>query len=131
MPALDPQLILIVGFLAIIIFFMFRNNRKRQKDAAKLQDQVVVGADVMTNFGLFGTIVAMDDEENKVDLETGPGTIVTVHRQTIGRVISPEEPIADEAAEIDAVEADAAESIEPAYGERVDPTDTTDKTSDK
>ena len=131
MPALDPQLILIVGFLAIIIFFMFRNNRKRQKDAAKLQDQVVVGADVMTNFGLFGTIVAMDDDENKVDLETGPGTIVTVHRQTIGRVISPEEPVTEEAAETDAVEADAAEAIEPAYGERVDPTDTTDKTSDK
>ena len=129
MPALDPQLILIVGFLAIIIFFMFRNNRKRQKEAAKLQDQVVVGADVMTNFGLFGTIVAMDDDENKVDLETGPGTIVTVHRQTIGRVISPEEPVTDEPTEVD--EADA-EAIEPAYGERVDPAvDTPDKTSDK
>lgn len=92
----DPQLILMVAFLAIIIFFMFRNSRKRRSDAEKLQEQVVVGADVMTNFGLFGTIVSMDEDENKVDLVTGPGTIVTVHRQTIGRVISPEEPDAEE-----------------------------------
>jgi preprotein translocase subunit YajC len=129
--ALDPQLILIVGFLAIIVFFMFRNNRKRQKDAAKLQEQVAVGADVMTNFGLFGTIVAMDDDENKVDLLTGPGTIVTVHRQTIGRVISPEEPVADEATDSDAPAVESIEASEPEFGERIDPDTATDSPNDK
>lgn len=114
---LDPQLILMVAFLAVIIFFMFRNSRKRRRDAEKLQEQVVVGADVMTNFGLFGTIVSMDEDENKVDLVTGPGTIVTVHRQTIGRVISPEEPVADELLPEAVAEAEPAA---PRFGERAE-----------
>lgn len=113
----DPQLILMVAFLAVIIFFMFRNSRKRRRDAEKLQEQVVVGADVMTNFGLFGTIVSMDEDENKVDLVTGPGTIVTVHRQTIGRVISPEEPVAEELLPEAIAEAEPAA---PRFGERAE-----------
>jgi preprotein translocase subunit YajC len=113
----DPQLILMVAFLAVIILFMFRNSRKRRREAEKLQEQVVVGADVMTNFGLFGTIVSMDEDENKVDLVTGPGTIVTVHRQTIGRVISPEEPVVKELLPEGIAEAEPAA---PRFGERAE-----------
>ena len=36
----------------------------------------------MTNFGVFGTILSIDEEENQVLLETSPGTVLTVHRQT-------------------------------------------------
>jgi preprotein translocase subunit YajC len=127
---MDIQLILIVVVLAALIFFMFRSSRKRQKDAAKLQETVVVGADVMTNFGLFGKIVSINEDDNKVEIETAPGTVVTVHRQTIGRVISPEELVEEEAieaeqdekAEHDAADLDQVDLGEPEFGERVEPT---------
>jgi preprotein translocase subunit YajC len=107
----DPFTIIMLAVLAVLIFFMFRNSRKRQADARELQTKVVPGAKVMTNFGLFGTILSIDEEENQVELESTPGTVLTVHRQTIARVV-------------DAVEATTPAAVEgePEFGERVDET---------
>ena len=71
----------------------------------------------MTNFGVFGTILSIDEDENQVLLETSPGTVLTVHRQTIARVVTPVAAVA-------ATEVTSAEG-EPEFGERVDdaPTD--------
>jgi preprotein translocase subunit YajC len=114
--AFDPLTIGMLAVLAILVFFMFRNSRKRQREASELQQKVQVGADVMTNFGVFGTILAIDDENNKVQLETTPGTVLTVHRQVVTRVIDDHD--ADNAA---ATDSDVT-STEPAYGERVEET---------
>jgi preprotein translocase subunit YajC len=114
--------------LAALIFFMFRSSRKRSRDAAALQEKVVPGASVMTNFGLFGTVVSIDTEDNKVALEIAPGTVVELHRQTVTRVVEPTEP---EESEHEAIESSTDSSAElnvdhairhesPAYGERVD-----------
>ncbi|MFE6966456.1 preprotein translocase subunit YajC [Agromyces sp. NPDC057679] len=121
----DPFTLIMLAVLAVLIFFMFRNSRKRQAEARELQSKVQVGAKVMTNFGVFGTILTMDEEENQVLLETSPGTILTVHRQTIARVVEPVEG---------ADEAPAAVEGEPEFGERVsdaaDEAPTTDETPD-
>lgn len=118
----DPFTIIMLAVLAVLIFFMFRNSRKRQAEARNLQSKVQPGAKVMTNFGVFGTILSIDEDENQVLLETSPGTVLTVHRQTIARVV---EPNADTVEESVAV----AES-DPEYGERVEeaPTDETPDT---
>jgi preprotein translocase subunit YajC len=114
---MDPFTLIMLAVLAVLIFFMFRNSRKRQADARALQSKVQAGARVMTNFGVFGTILSIDEDENQVLLETSPGTVLTVHRQTIARVVEP-------------VDADAATDVtpaegEPEFGERVEdaPTD--------
>ncbi|MBM7504925.1 preprotein translocase subunit YajC [Agromyces aurantiacus] len=107
----DPFTIIMLAVLAVLIFFMFRNSRKRQADMRDLQSKIVPGAKVMTNFGLFGTILAIDEEENRVELKAGPGTVLTVHRQTIARVVD----AADETAASTAVV-----EGEPEFGERVD-----------
>ena len=112
----DPFTIIMLAVLAVLIFFMFRNSRKRQADARNLQSKVQPGAKVMTNFGVFGTILSIDEDENQVLLETSPGTVLTVHRQTIARVVEPSADVVDEATAV-------AES-EPEYGERVDETPT-------
>ena len=114
----DPFTIIMLVVLAVLIFFMFRNSRKRQHEARELQSKVQPGAKVMTNFGVFGTILSIDDDESQVLLETSPGTVLTVHRQTIARVV---EPVA--AAPATEVGGAAPES-EPEYGERVDDTPT-------
>lgn len=117
----DPFTIIMLAVLAVLIFFMFRNSRKRQADARELQSKVQAGAKVMTNFGVFGTILSIDEEENQVLLETSPGTVLTVHRQTIARVVEPSADVVEEAP--------AVVEGSPEYGERVDDA-TTDETPD-
>jgi preprotein translocase subunit YajC len=117
---MDPITIVMLAVLALLIFFMFRNSRKRQRDVAAMADRTQPGAKVMTNFGLFGTIVAIDEEENQVQLETGPGTILTVHRQTIAKIITPNEVVSDDDAEaVEAGDVDPGDTATPHYGERV------------
>ena len=119
----DPFTIIMLAVLAVLIFFMFRNSRKRQADARELQSKVTAGAKVMTNFGVYGTILSIDEDENQVLLETSPGTVLTVHRQTIARVVEP-------AAVAPVTEVGGAElSGEPEFGERVDDV-STDETPD-
>ena len=125
--------IVMVVVLAALIFFMFRSSRKRQKQASELQKQVVPGATVMTNFGVFGTIVSIDEETNKVELETSPGHILTVHRQTIGRVETTPDVVEEEGT-TDAVASgtDAPSADEkPAYGERIEDADAQTKKTDE
>ncbi|MDO7882048.1 preprotein translocase subunit YajC [Antiquaquibacter soli] len=130
---MDPLTIGMLVILAVLIFFMFRNSRKRRQQAEELQTKMVPGARVMTNYGLFGTLKAVDEVANQAELEISPGVVVTVHRQTLAKVVDETavEPGAprsvEEAMEIANREqaereaAEAAEATEPAYGERVEP----------
>ncbi|WP_395243004.1 preprotein translocase subunit YajC [Agromyces sp. MMS24-K17] len=120
----DPFTLIMLAVLAVLIFFMFRNSRKRQAEARNLQSKVVPGAQVMTNFGLYGTIVSIDEEENKVELEVSPGTVLVVHRQTVARVVEPSETVADD-------EESAAVEGEPEYGERIESTQADETTDTK
>ncbi len=113
---MDPLTLIMLAVLAVLIFFMFRNSRKRQKDAAQLQTQVVPGAKVMTNSGIYGTILSIDEEENEVLVESTPGTVLSVHRQTIARVVT---PVVVHDADEDAASA-AIDEAEPEFGERVE-----------
>ena len=121
---LDPLTIGMLAVLAILVFFMFRNSRKRQREAAELQQKVQVGADVMTNFGVFGTILDIDEENNKVQLETTPGTVLTVHRQVVTRVIDDHDTDNDDSDDT------VVSTTEPAFGERVEETHEVEATSD-
>jgi preprotein translocase subunit YajC len=126
---MDPLTLVMLAVLALLVFFMFRNGRKRQKDTLALQSKMVAGADVMTNFGLYGTIVSIDEEENKVALEIAPGTVVQIHRQTIARVVEPtvigDDVVLDETEDTSA----GTPTIvgEPEYGQRSDFEPTTDE----
>lgn len=111
--AFGPFEIIMLAVLALLIFFMFRNSRKRQADARELQAKVAPGAKVMLNFGVFGTILSIDEEENQVLIETTPGTVLTVHRQTVARVVEPALVPLDDAIE-------SADSSEPEFGARAD-----------
>jgi preprotein translocase subunit YajC len=117
---MDPLTIIMLVVLAALVFFMFRNSRKRQRDAASLREKIVPGADIMTNFGLYGKLLSIDEDENIALVETTPGTILKLHRQTIARVVEQpvEEPVETAAPELNA---DHAITLsEPEYGERID-----------
>ncbi|MFJ3488053.1 preprotein translocase subunit YajC [Leifsonia aquatica] len=128
--AIDPLTIVMVVILAALIFFMFRNSRKRQKEQAETRSKMVPGAEVMTNFGLYGTLLSVNEDDNTALVETSPGHVIKVHRQVLARVV---EPTVAEPAEADtdaepttgAAELNEDHAIRldaPEYGERIDET---------
>lgn len=84
---MGPLEFVMLGVLGLLIFFMVRNSRKRRADMESLQQKMVPGAEVMTNFGLFGTLVDLDEENNVATIEVSPGSTIRVHRQTLARVV--------------------------------------------
>ncbi|MET4059127.1 preprotein translocase subunit YajC [Arthrobacter sp. UYP6] len=83
--------------LALFIFMMFRKQKKTQKTVQEQRTQMVPGTEVMTQFGLFGTILSINSEENKAVLELSPGNTATVHLQALTKVVTPEPAVAEEA----------------------------------
>ncbi|MBN6052283.1 preprotein translocase subunit YajC [Nonomuraea sp. RK-328] len=97
-----PLILLVVVFY----FLLIRPQRKRQQEAAQMQNSLTPGARVMTTTGLFGTVVAVENED--VVLEVAPGIETRWVKAAIGRVVTPGEPVADEPRADD--EPDAAET---------------------
>jgi preprotein translocase subunit YajC len=131
--------IALVVVLALFVFYAFRNSRKTKAKQEELKSQIVPGVEVMTNFGLFGTLVSVDEVSNVAELEVSPGNIVRVHRQTLAKVVTETETAegeprsVEEAMAIANREAEARERAErgetPEFGELAEPK-TTDAASD-
>jgi preprotein translocase subunit YajC len=125
---MDFTLILLAGLLVVMIFFTWRSSRKRKADAEEMQTKLQPGAEIMTQHGILGTLISLDDEKNEAIVETTPGTRLRVHRQVIVRVIDPEElehaddDVVDEADVETSVEVDdaPADTTEPEFGERTE-----------
>lgn len=108
------------GLIAVLIFFMFRNSKKRQQAQQQLQNNMRPGAEVMLGSGIYGTIESIDDEENRVTVLSGTSTLV-VHRQAISQVLSP----SDVEGEDSGAGAELAPDDDPAFGERVEEAEST------
>lgn len=85
----NPSLILMVGLFAVLILMMIRGRKKVSKQQETLKEKTVPGAKVMTNSGIFGSVVRIDGQD-RVELEVAPGVVLTVHRQAIAQFIEPE-----------------------------------------
>jgi preprotein translocase subunit YajC len=121
MDANTAQLLFFGVIIVVIVGLMFRNGRKRQRDAAAMTSGLKPGAEIMTSSGIFGTVVSIDEAENKITLQTGPSSELTVHRQAVSRIVT---PVAEDGTELNGAPVvldDAA--ADPAFGERVDGTD--------
>jgi preprotein translocase subunit YajC len=81
----------LAGFLpfvllaAIFWFLIVRPQRKRQHELASTQSSLGPGAEIMLGSGIFGTVASLDEETLQV--EVAPGTVVKVARQAVVRVI--------------------------------------------
>ena len=80
------DLLIPLALAALLIFFLFNSRRKQKARAEEIKSGLVPGAKVMTTFGVFGTVLSIDEENNQVTIESGPGTVLRVHRQAIGQV---------------------------------------------
>lgn len=80
------DLLIPLALAALLIFFLFNSRRKQKARAEEIKSGLVPGAKVMTTFGVFGTVLSIDEENNQVTIESGPGTVLRVHRQAIGQI---------------------------------------------
>ncbi|MGL3804555.1 preprotein translocase subunit YajC [Paeniglutamicibacter sp. R2-26] len=98
----DPTMLIMLAAFGLLIFMMMRGRKKAAKAQEEIRSNLQPGAEVMTQFGLFGRIVSIDTDENKIVLEVSPGNNVTVHSQTVAKVVASE--AAAPAVEVPAVE---------------------------
>lgn len=91
----NPMNLVLFALFAVVILMMFRKNKKAKAAAAEKQSKLAPGVDIMTNFGLFGHVVGVDTDNNKVRMEVSPGVVVEVHSQTVAKIMEPEAAVLD------------------------------------
>lgn len=86
-PATPPEgggygvLLVYALFIAGMYFLMIAPQRKQQKEIKKFQDELAIGASVMTTGGIFGKVVQVG--ESKVTLQVAEGVRITFLRSAI------------------------------------------------
>lgn len=64
-----PMIIVVVLMIVVMYFFMIRPQRKKEKDAKNMRDNLVVGDEVTTIGGIVGRVVSI--KEDTLVIETG------------------------------------------------------------
>jgi preprotein translocase subunit YajC len=94
--------------MVLLLWLPMRRQKKAVAQVKEKQAAMGPGTEVMTNYGLYGTVRSIDRDTNKVVLEIAPGTAVTVHLQTVTTVVEDEAaPAAGTEAAPSVVEPDA------------------------
>jgi preprotein translocase subunit YajC len=82
------QLFVILLVLVVFWFVLMRPARNQQRRVRDLQEELVVGDEVVMSAGIFGIVRSLED--GRVKLEVAPGTELTVARQAVVRKVDPE-----------------------------------------
>ncbi len=86
----------IAAFLPLILiavvfyFLLIRPQQKRQKEQKAMISAIRKGDKVVTTSGIFGTIVGMDDQENKVVLKIAENVKVEFLKSSIAGKVGTE-----------------------------------------
>ena len=90
--------IILIAFGAM--WLMSSRTRKQQRAAADFRSHLAPGQEVMTGGGMFGTVVAVDDDI--ITLESTPGSQSRWLRAAIAKVIEPPvDAVQDDAEDVD------------------------------
>ncbi|MFI2752094.1 preprotein translocase subunit YajC [Cellulomonas sp. P22] len=89
---MDASFLLIIALAFGAMWLMTSRTRKQQRQVSDFRANLEVGQEVMTGSGLFGTIVAIDDDI--ITLESTPGNESRWLRAAIAKLVEP--PVEDE-----------------------------------
>lgn len=81
-----PLILVAAAFFMVVV----RPQRERLRQVAELQRTLATGADVVTTAGLYGTVVALEDDT--VLLSVAPGVELRFARGAIARTVTPALP---------------------------------------
>ena len=91
-------LIVILLLVAVVVFFIGMPVRRRQRSHAAMQDDVVVGDEIITAGGIHAIVKEADEGELRVEI--APGVVVTLDRRAVAAVAqeihTPDEHLVDE-----------------------------------
>ncbi len=85
------MLLLMVFAIVFLLILPARRQKKMQAQLKERQENMKAGTEVMTNFGLYGKVVSVDQDKNLAYLEIAPGTEIRVHLQTVSTIIDEQE----------------------------------------
>lgn len=83
---MDPTTLIFLGLGALMLFFLFSSRKKQKARQESIKSNLVPGAEVMTTFGVYGTVLTVSQEDHIVTIESGPGTVLRIHQQAIGHI---------------------------------------------
>jgi len=79
------MIIVLVAMVAVFYFFMIRPEQKKKKKLAEMRESLATGDSITTIGGIFGKVVAIDDEkitfetsEDKVRIQVAKWAVSTV-----------------------------------------------------
>ena len=78
--------IILIG--AVFYLLIMRPARTKQRKQMELMSGLTPGSRVMTTAGIYGTVVAIDDDD--AELEIAPGVVIRVVKAAVGKVIETE-----------------------------------------
>jgi preprotein translocase subunit YajC len=78
--------IILIG--VVFYLLIMRPARNRQRKQMEMMSAIAPGSRVMTTAGVYGTVVAIDEDD--AELEIAPGVVIRVVKAAIGKVIQPE-----------------------------------------
>ena len=93
-PAIAIYLVILV---AAFYFLIVRPQRRNAMIRRQLLSAVEVGDQIVTTGGIYGTVVAIDDDT--LDVEIAPGVVVKLARGAVGARIAPESEYDDDEAD--------------------------------
>ncbi len=80
----------------VFYFLLIRPQQRRVRAQQALVNAIEVGDEVMTNGGIFGSIVAIDEDEGIITVEIAPGTQIRMVKSGISRRITEDDSYADD-----------------------------------
>ncbi len=81
----------IVLFIAIFYFFLIRPQQKREKERREMLNALSKGDEVVTNGGIFGKIVGLDDKTVVLRVSEEPLVKLELVRGAISKVVTSED----------------------------------------
>jgi preprotein translocase subunit YajC len=87
------QIALFGGIFALFYFLIIRPQRKRDKEHKAFVESLRVGSRVVTQSGIFGKVVSIDD--NKIGLEIADKVVIRVLRRQIAGLEANAEQVAE------------------------------------
>lgn len=75
-------LIMMIGMIAIMYFFMIRPQQKKMKEAKKFQESINTSEKIVTTSGIHGRVIRTNDDGTVV-IEVGRGVEMTIERSAI------------------------------------------------
>lgn len=81
-------ILMMVAIFAIMYFFMIRPQQKKQKEIQKFQNSLTVGASVVTQGGIYGTVKKIDLAANIIEVEIAKGVVIRVDKGCVFKDMS-------------------------------------------